>query len=164
MTRRTETTAIVVHCSATRPTLDVGRREIREWHVAKGWADIGYHAVIRRNGRVEFGRHFDEIGAHVAGHNSTTLGVCLVGGLYVSGLAADDDFDGIFTEAQARALVHLLVALRDAYPAARICGHRDLSPDRNMDGKIEKHEWTKSCPGFDVANWCGKYGINSTGG
>lgn len=164
MTRRTETMAIVVHCSATRPALDIGRHEIREWHLAKGWADIGYAAVIRRNGLVEFGRHFDDIGAHVAGHNSTTVGVCLVGGLYPSGLEAEDDFDGLFTEAQARALVHMLVALRDAYPIAKIVGHRDLSPDKNMNGKIEKAEWMKSCPGFDVVKWCAKYGINSTGG
>ena len=148
MTRRSETVRIVVHCSATRPQVDIGRREIREWHIAKGWADIGYAAVIRRNGLIEFGRHFDDIGAHVAGRNSDTVGICLVGGLYVDGTEAVDDFLGLYTAEQRVALIQLLKVLRRAYPAAEIVGHRDLSPDTDGDGKIERHEWLKSCPGF----------------
>lgn len=159
MTRRTETKCIVVHCSATRPALDIGRREIREWHIAKGWADIGYAAVIRRGGAVQFGRHFDDIGAHVAGYNSVTVGVCLVGGLYPDGSEAVDDFDGLFTSAQAATLAATIRLLRAAYPLARIVGHRDLSPDTNHDGKITQNEWLKSCPGFDVANWIKTIGM-----
>ncbi|WP_218565127.1 MULTISPECIES: hypothetical protein [unclassified Pseudomonas] len=39
------------------------------------------------------------------------------------------------------------------YPAARILGHRDLSPDLNNDGKITPIEFIKACPSFDVATW-----------
>lgn len=159
MTRRSETDAIVVHCSATRPSLNIGRREIREWHIAKGWADIGYASVIRRSGLIEFGRHFDDIGAHVAGFNSTTVGICLVGGLYDSGNEAEDDFAGLYTEAQRFALGELLEMMKLAYPNARIIGHRDLSPDLDKDGKIEKREWLKSCPGFDVRGFVKATGI-----
>lgn len=159
MTRRSETKHIVIHCSATRPSLDIGRREIREWHIAQGWADIGYAAVIRRSGLVEFGRHFDDIGAHVAGRNSTTVGVCLVGGLYASGAEAEDDFDGLYELAQALSLLRVCDLLKVAYPGAKFIGHRDLSPDRNMDGKITRNEWLKSCPGFDVAKWSEAHGI-----
>jgi N-acetylmuramoyl-L-alanine amidase len=159
MTRRSETTHILIHCSATKPQMDIGRREIREWHIAKGWVDIGYSAVIRRNGLLEFGRHFDDIGAHVAGYNSVSVGVCLVGGLYTDGTEAEDDFPGLFTPAQDHALVDLLQVLLAAYPSAKILGHRDLSPDKNKDGKISKQEWLKSCPGFDVATWCKLKGL-----
>ncbi len=34
-----------------------------------------------------------------------------------------------------------------------ICGHRDVSPDTNANGKIESFEWLKTCPGFDVQAW-----------
>jgi N-acetyl-anhydromuramyl-L-alanine amidase AmpD len=37
--------------------------------------------------------------------------------------------------------------------ARGICGHRDLSPDRNGNGLVEPIEWLKTCPGFDVAAW-----------
>lgn len=153
MTSRSATDFIVVHCSATRPSQDIGRREIREWHIAKGWADIGYAAVIRRDGTIQFGRGFDDIGAHVLGYNSRSVGVCLVGGLYENGSEAKDDFPGLFTEQQAVSLGTVLDLLRLAYPAAKVCGHRDLSPDLNQDGKITPNEWLKSCPGFDVSVW-----------
>jgi hypothetical protein len=159
MPSRQKTTHIVVHCSATKPTLDIGRQQIREWHLAKGWADIGYSLVVRRNGLLEMGRHPDDIGAHVAGHNSTSVGICLVGGLYVDGKEAEDDFDGLFTKEQASALKNVLLFYKALYPSAEILGHRDLSPDKDNDGKVERHEWLKTCPGFDVRAWCQRNGI-----
>jgi hypothetical protein len=149
----------VIHCSATKPTLDIGRREIREWHLSKGWVDIGYSLVIRRNGLLEMGRHPDDNGAHVAGFNSTTVGLCLVGGLYVNGTAPDDDFPGLYTPEQASALKDALYFYKALYPSAEIVGHRDLSPDKDMDGKIEKHEWLKQCPGFSVKDWIKSIGL-----
>ena len=46
-------TRIIVHCSATRPGLDIGVDEIDRWHRERGFHGVGYHAVIRRNGVVE---------------------------------------------------------------------------------------------------------------
>lgn len=153
MSERKSTEFIVVHCSATRPSQDIGADTIREWHIAKGWSDIGYAVVIRRDGRIEWGRHPDAVGAHVQGFNSRSIGVCLVGGLYEDGSEANDDFPGLFTVPQGSSLTSVLEVLRRAYPAAKICGHRDLSPDANHDGKITPNEWLKSCPGFDIAPW-----------
>lgn len=157
--RRAATDSIVIHCSATRPQLEIGAEQIREWHLARKFADIGYHAVIRRNGIIEFGRHFDEIGAHVAGRNSRSTSICLVGGLYPDGTEALDDFQGLYTVEQTFALRDLLHVLMRAYPKADVIGHRDLSPDKNMDGKITPDEWLKSCPGFDVQRWCRERGL-----
>lgn len=140
---------IVVHCSATKPSSDIGVDEIRDWHVnGNGWSDIGYHVVIRRSGLIEFGRHPDEPGAHVKGQNYQSVGICLVGGVNEQGLA-----DANFTAEQFVSLKVAVVMFSKAYPGAKILGHRDLSPDLDGDGVVEKHEWLKDCPSFDVPKW-----------
>jgi N-acetyl-anhydromuramyl-L-alanine amidase AmpD len=150
MSTRTATKHVVWHCSATKPGLDIGAREIREWHLAKGWADIGYHLVIRRDGTIEPGRAMDDIGAHVAGHNSNSIGVCLVGGLDDQGRSFASRPD-LFTAQQWVSARIVYQFLRRMYPHALHVGHRDLSPDKDMDGKITQGEWLKTCPTFSVA-------------
>lgn len=154
---RKSTKYIVLHTSATRAVQDIGAADIRKWHRAKGWSDIGYHYVIRRNGKVETGRKPDNsIGAHVQGHNSNTLGICLVGGLKTeSPYVAEDNY----TAAQWKALESLIRSLLKKYPNATICGHRDFSPDKNRDGKITSNEWIKICPCFDARTWAKSRGL-----
>ena len=60
---------LVVHCAATPPEMDIGAKEIDLWHRQRGWSGIGYHFVIRRDGRVEAGRPLDRPGAHAQGFN-----------------------------------------------------------------------------------------------
>jgi len=148
MNNRQQTNYIVVHCSATRPGAQIGAAEIDQWHRARGWDCIGYHAVIRRDGRLEFGRPFDAVGAHTKGHNFESVGICLVGGLDARGNPEDN-----FTPVQKRIARWLIEALLHAYPGAEVLGHRDLSPDTDGDGVINKHEWVKDCPCFDVRQW-----------
>lgn len=123
---------IVVHCSATPPGMDIGANEIRRWHLARGWDDIGYHHVIRRSGHIEPGRPEHLPGAHAYGHNPRSIGVCLIGGTDRDGRP-----DSNFTRHQFAALCRLTDDLKRRYPAARALGHRDVS--------------RKACPGFDVA-------------
>ncbi len=147
MRRRTE--YIVVHCSATPPSSDIGADEIDTWHKNRGWKKIGYHAVIRRSGEIEFGRSFDEVGAHVKGWNTRSVGVCLVGGVTEDDGEAEDNF----TQAQYESLMCVVAMLERAYPDAEVLGHRDLSPDLDGDGVVEESEWIKDCPCFDVREW-----------
>lgn len=129
---REVTNVIFVHCSATKPTQDIGAREIRMWHKHdNGWLDIGYHFVIRRNGVIENGRPVDVVGAHAYGYNGDSVGVCLVGGLDSSGKP-----DANFTAEQYEALKTLLRTLKASYPEASIKGHREVSD--------------KACPSFDA--------------
>lgn len=145
MRRRTK--YIVIHCSATRANSDIGVDEIRDWHVNRnGWSDIGYHAVIRRDGEIEFGRHFDASGAHVSGQNYQSVGICLIGGIDAQGKAEDN-----FTDKQFASMHKLVAVMKLAYPGAKVLGHRDLSPDLDGDGVVERHEWVKDCPCFEVS-------------
>lgn len=135
--RRAKTKYIVVHHSATKRSQDIGVKEIRQWHKAKGWSDIGYHYVIRRNGILETGRTLDQAGAHVQGHNHHSIGICLVGGLSDDGKDAEYNY----TADQISTLIKILRNANAAFPSAEIVGHRDL--DRKKP----------ECPAFDVKTW-----------
>ncbi|MGV8918397.1 MAG: N-acetylmuramoyl-L-alanine amidase [Pseudomonas sp.] len=145
---RSSTELLVVHCSATAPHDDIGACDITQWHLQRGFDTIGYHYVIRRNGDIESGRAESKIGAHVAGHNANSIGVCMVGGVNDRNRPENN-----FTEAQFATLQTLLAQLKQRYPAARTVGHRDLSPDRNGDGRVTADEFVKVCPSFDVGDW-----------
>lgn len=137
---------IVVHCSATPEGRDVTAADINRMHIARGFKKIGYHYVVRLDGTVETGRKENEIGAHAKGYNANSIGVCYVGGLASDGKTPKDTR----TPAQKSALKKLLHTLKQRYPDARIVGHRDLSPDTNHNGKVDKWEWIKACPCFDA--------------
>lgn len=106
----------------------------------------GYHFVVLPDGTIETGRYLSEIGAHVSGQNSRSIGICYVGGLDANGKAADTR-----TPEQKEALLWLLMRLVVMFPDATIKGHRDYSPDLNGDGIIEPWEYIKECPCFNAA-------------
>ena len=122
---------IIVHCSATVEGKDYTVSEIRKWHLARGFSDIGYHYVVYRDGSVHKGRNIDIAGAHTTGYNTHSVGVCYVGGLDENGRAKDTR-----TPEQKDALVRLLKRLKELYPKATIHGHREFA--------------NKACPCFDA--------------
>ena len=135
MEPRASTDYIVIHCSATKPSMDVDAETIRNWHVnERGWRDIGYHKVIKRNGDVEDGRDVRDSGAHAAGYNSKSVGVCMVGGM-----AEDNSAEANFTAQQWTALLDLVKQLKIEYSEADVIGHNEISE--------------KECPSFDVQKW-----------
>lgn len=127
---------VIVHCSATKPSMDIGATEIDRWHRERGWRGIGYHAVIRRDGKLENGRSPYEKGAHAKGHNSHTLAICLVGGLSNDGHAQRN-----FTIPQYRTLRRWIDEAQRWYGPLVVMGHCDLP------------SVTKDCPCFDVRAW-----------
>lgn len=129
---------IVIHCAATPPSRDIGLVEIREWHLKRGWFDIGYHYVIRRNGVIEKGRPETRPGAHARGINHISLGICLVGGASEIDIK---DAENNFTLKQMASLKELIEELETRYPDAPVIGHRDI-PNVN-----------KACPSFEVMDW-----------
>lgn len=138
---------LVVHCTATREGQDISVNQIRQWHLRRGWSDIGYHYVIDIHGNILEGRPVTRIGAHVRGFNRYSIGITYVGGVDWN-LAPKDTR----TPKQKEALKHLLIELKKLYPNADIQGHRDFSPDINNNGIIEPFEWRKACPSFNAKN------------
>ena len=135
MEPRSSTDYIVIHCAATKPSMDIGADTIRDWHVnGNGWRDIGYHLVIKRNGDVEKGRDINDSGAHAAGYNSKSIGLCLVGGM-----AEDNSAEDNFTAQQWTSLLATVKELEVDYPSAKVIGHNEISE--------------KECPSFDVQKW-----------
>ena len=133
-----EITKIVIHCTATPPSMDIGVNEVRRWHVEENkWTDVGYHFVVRRNGQVETGRPLERPGAHVKGHNSDSIGIAWVGGLDEKATYAEDNR----TPEQDEALFNLIDNLQEKFPGAALMGHRDFKGVK------------KSCPCFDAREW-----------
>ena len=132
---RTSTDYIVIHCSATPPSMDIGRKEVDRWHRERGFFCIGYHVVIRRDGSVEEGRPLMEPGAHVQGINDRSVGICMVGGVAKDGKTPEANF----TPEQWDALKVLLKELKEKFPAAAIKGHNEFA--------------NKACPSFSVQDW-----------
>lgn len=144
--------SIVIHCSATPAGVDYRAADIDRWHKQKGWKMIGYNYVVDLDGTVEVGRPLTMDGAHcntngVSGrpYNKHSIGICYIGGLDRNGNPADTR-----TPEQKKALADLVYRLINEYPIVEVIGHRDASPDKNGNGKIERNEWIKQCPCFDV--------------
>ena len=149
--QRLTTQQIVVHCTATRPDMDVGAEWIDGVHRTRPdmRCPIGYHGVIRRGApRFEQGRPWDAIGAHSRGNNHNSVGLVLAGGVDNKGRAENN-----FLAAQFDLLEAVLLTLQARYGKLPVVGHRDLSPDLDGDGVVERNEWLKECPCFDVQEW-----------
>lgn len=115
---------VFVHCSASdRPEHD-SAAVIDRWHRANGWAGIGYHYFIRKDGTLETGRDLEKVPAAQEGHNTGSIAICLHGLEY-----------GKFTPAQFATLRGLSAQINRAYGGQiRFRGHCEVSP--------------KSCPVF----------------
>ena len=123
---------IVIHCSATRANRSYTVDDCRRDHRDRGYADIGYHYYITRDGEVHTGRPLSQVGAHARGFNKYSIGICYEGGLDYDGCPADTR-----TPQQRTSLDQLLTRLKATFPQARIVGHNQLNPH-------------KACPCFEV--------------
>jgi N-acetylmuramoyl-L-alanine amidase len=123
---------IIVHCSATPDGKDFTVEQIRQWHLNRGFSDIGYHYVVYRDGTVHAGRPIAEIGAHCKGHNAHSIGVCYVGGMTADNKSPNDTR----TPAQKSALAKLIGDLCLKFKGASVHGHREFA--------------NKACPCFDA--------------
>lgn len=126
---------IIVHCSDSEDSLDIGFREINEWHRLRGWLSpsgisCGYHFIVRRFGSVEAGRPVDEAGAHCEGDNYDSIGICIVG---------RKKFDPV----QIDVLLRKINDLRKIYhiPIDKVFGHCEM-PSGIKQGK--------TCPNLDM--------------
>lgn len=127
-------TEIIVHCAATAKGKDYTIADIKKWHLARGFSDIGYHYVIYRDGSIHQGRAESVSGAHCTNHNYCSIGVCYIGGVASDGKTPKDTR----TTAQKESLLRLLKELKNKYPKAKIYSHNKFA--------------NKACPSFDATN------------
>ena len=145
MELRKKTEMIVIHCAATKPSMDIGSAEIKKWHVEEnGWDDIGYHHIIKRDGLIEAGRPIAFKGAHAPSANSKSIAICLVGGMSEDGGAENN-----FTLFQFLSLKDLIKRLLMTNPNIKeIVGHCDIQDNKT------------NCPGFNLKEWLHKEDIS----
>jgi len=124
---------IIIHCTATAEGKDYTVDDIRAWHKARGWSDCGYHYILYRDGTVHEGRPVGQIGSHVAGHNTGTIGIAYVGGVSSDGKTPKDTR----TASQRASLLWLVAELRKKHKGIKaVTGHNQYA--------------AKACPSFDV--------------
>lgn len=113
MTKRKKTDLIVLHHAAAT---ECSVEDVHRWHLANGWAGIGYHFFIRKDGSVWRGRPEDTVGAHTKGYNSTSIGICFEGNFETESMP----------DAQKKAGVELVSYLKEKYSVENVKGHREL--------------------------------------
>lgn len=128
-------TKIILHCTATPEGRDYTVDQIREWHLARGFSDIGYHYIVYRDGSVHAGRPESIIGAHCPGQNTCSIGIVYVGGVTSDGSDTPKDTR---TPAQKKALRELVKSLQDKYPGVTVHCHYEFA--------------NKACPSFKLCD------------
>lgn len=121
---------LIIHHSASvrETTVD----QLREWHKARGFDDVGYHIVVDHMGTVHATRRLTMQGAHCLGCNHDSWGVCVTGD--------NTREDRKWTDVQIAALERIVDAAAELVPGLIVCGHRDA-----VGGKT-----ATECPGLDV--------------
>lgn len=117
---RGRTDLIVIHHTGNPTDDDLSAEEIHESHLAQGWAGIGYHFVIRKDGAIELGRPMDTIGAHAYGYNNCSIGIHVCGNFELAEP----------TPEQIESCAILVAWLSEEYGVkvnrSNVVGHRDL--------------------------------------
>ncbi len=109
---------VFIHCSASDVPAHDSVDVIREWHLARGFDDIGYHFFIHKNGDLSPGRDIERTPAAQHGHNLRTIAICL------HGLKREK-----FTAAQEKTLQALCSEINSAYlKQVSFHGHCEVSP------------------------------------
>ena len=103
---------VLHHAEASKCTV----QDIHSWHLNNGWAGIGYHYFIRKDGSVYKGRPDGAIGSHCQGSNTGSLGICFEGNYMKETIPT----------AQYNAGIDLIKYLRGKYGNLTIYGHKEL--------------------------------------
>ena len=107
-------------------------QNIQKYHMSRNWADVGYHYIIDRAGRIWEGRSVHYQGAHVKDHNEHNVGLMVLGNFDLQSPS----------DAQLITLQNFVKALRNKYnvPLARVRTHQELMPTacpgKNLQPKI----------------------------
>ena len=127
--------SVIIHHSASSIYTTV--EQIRQWHLARGFSDIGYHLLIDYTGALHFGRPLKQAGAHCLNHNAHSIGICLVG-------YYEPDGSKYFRE-PTDALLNCL-----KFTVEGLCHARDL--DVQLAVQPHRHYKNTACPGQAIVD------------
>lgn len=114
MSRMGYVNGIVLH--HTGVTAEQSVETIHEYHKSKGWAGIGYHYYVRKDGSVYKGRPEEYAGAHCPGVNTSSIGIC-----------AEGDFNQEdMSEEQKQAIIELVAYVKNEHDIEYVKGHREI--------------------------------------
>ena len=140
---------IFIHCSAGFGDVESIKRH---WK-SIGWKSVGYHRIIAEDGEVFQLAPYEQVTNGVKGYNSTSIHICYIGGVDRANVKKAKDSR---TEAQKEGLIceieNALLYLKQfqSISDVQILGHRDISEDKNLNGKVDSWERIKECPSFDA--------------
>jgi N-acetylmuramoyl-L-alanine amidase len=119
---------VIVHATETFTNKDIGSEAIHS-DMQQNGKRIGYHYVIRRDGRLQRGRPVNREGEHTASHNKNSIGIVMVGGInQSSGIESPTTYlsPRSFTRAQYTTLEQFLRSFYRRYPGGQVFGHNDI--------------------------------------
>ena len=144
---------IAVHCTAG-PLYQTTDEILAYWRNVLGWYERGYHEMISADGSFEVLTPIETASNGVKGYNKETINICCKGGIDAKGKPVDNR-----TDAQKATLKARIIFYKKQFPNAVVLGHRDFSTDQNGNGIIERWEFIKSCPAYDVRDWIKSIGL-----
>lgn len=116
---------VFLHCSASDNAAHDDISVMNKWHKERGFAEVGYHYFIKKDGTLQAGRNIEKTPAAQQGNNLATIAICL------HGLNRNR-----FTAEQFRTLRAIVSAINKAYNGqVSFHGHREVA--------------RKDCPVFD---------------
>lgn len=114
MSKMSYVNGIVLHHSGV--TVEQSVETIHEYHKSKGWAGIGYHYYVRKDGSIYKGRSEEFAGAHCPGVNATSIGICAEGNFN------EEDM----SEEQKNSLKELVSYIKEEHNIEYVKGHREI--------------------------------------
>ena len=120
---RSKTERIILHhAESSSCTVE----DIDNWHKKNGWACIGYHFFVKKDGTIYRGRQENSVGAHARGANSNSIGICF------EGRYETEQMPNIQVEAGKE----LVAYLKNKYNISKVQRHSDVCstscPGRNF--------------------------------
>mgnify|MGYP002520706553 CR=1 FL=1 len=115
LSTRQVTNLIILHHAAAKSCT---ASDVHNWHLNRGWAGIGYHFFVGKDGSVVRGRPLWAVGAHAESCNWRSVGICFEG---------DYQTEQDMPAAQLKAGQELVQYLKNKLGVNQVVGHRDVA-------------------------------------
>jgi N-acetylmuramoyl-L-alanine amidase len=138
--------SVVIHATETFTNKNIGAEEIDAIQKKLGEDEIGYHYVIRRDGRLQRGRPVEKEGSHcpTGNYDKTSIGIVMVGG--INRASTEQSFEtssASFTRAQYNTLEQFLQVFYNNFSGGEVFGHSDIETDE-LDPYFDVSEYILS--------------------